>query len=192
MNKQLKVALAVIVGAVVLCGTGYVAIYFIAKQAIGQMMMPITDPALASKIGHEIVNYTLPPGYCEQSASSTLGYKVVIIGPQSGITNAMTIVLMEYPVGSNRSREEVLEETDLTQEDIDDRHMRIVSTQTVTIQGQPVTLITYESIESGSQAYHWVSGIFPGKGNTEVTISATSVKDAWDQAVLDSFLASIK
>ncbi len=191
MNKELKVALAVIVGAVVLCGTGYVAIYLIAKQTFSQMM-PITDPARASKIGHEIVNYTLPPGYREQSASSALGYKVVIIGPQSGITNAMTIVLMEYPVGSNASQEEVLRETDLPQEDVDDQYMRIVSTQTVTIQGQPVTLTTYESIESGSQAYHSVNGIFSRKGNMEVTISATSVKDAWDQAALDSFLASIK
>jgi hypothetical protein len=191
MNKQLKMALAVIVGATVLCGTSYVAIYFIAKQAVGQMM-PITDPARASKIGHEIVNYTLPPGYCEQSASSALGYKVVIIGPQSGITNAMTIVLMEYPVGSNRSWEEVSQETDLMQENIDDQYMRTVSTQTVTIQGQPVTLTTYESIGSNGPAYHWVSGIFPGRGNTEVTITATSVKDAWNQAVLDSFLASIR
>ena len=191
MNKQLKIALAVIVGVVVLCGTSYVAIYFIAKQAIGQMM-PITDPARASKIGHEIVNYTLPPGYREQSASSALGYKVVIIGPQSGITNAMTIALMEGPIGSNGSREEALQETDLTQENIDDRYMRTVSTQTVTIQGRPVILATYESIESDSQVHRWVNGIFPGKGNTEVAILAASMKDAWDQAALDSFLDSIK
>ena len=191
MNKQLKIALAVIAGVVVLCGTGYVAIYFIAKQAIGQMM-PITDPVRASKIGHEIVNYSLPPGYCEQSASSALGYKVVIIGPQSGITNAMTITLMEGPIGSNGSREEALQETDLTQENIDDRYMRTVSTQTVTIQGRPVILATYESIESDSQVHRWVNGIFPGKGNTEVAILAASMKDAWDQAALDSFLASIK
>ena len=191
MNKQLKMALAVIAGVVVLCGTGYVAIYFIAKQAIGQMM-PITDPVRASKIGHEIVNYTLPPGYCEQSASSALGYKVVTIGPQSGITNAMTITLMEGPIGSNGSREEALQETDLTQENIDDRYMRTVSTQTVTIQGRPVILATFESIESDSQVHRWVNGIFPGKGNTEVAILAASMKDAWDQAALDSFLASIK
>jgi hypothetical protein len=190
MNKQLKIALTVIAGVVALCGTSYVALYFIAKQTIGQMM-PITDPARASKIGHEIVNYTLPPGYCEQSASSALGYKVIIIGPQSGITNAMTIVLMEGPAGWNGDEEEALQGTGL-QENVDDLNMRIVSTQTVTIQGRPVTLATCESTESDKPVQRWVSGIFPGKGNTEVTISAASVKDAWDQAAWDSFLASIK
>jgi len=190
MNKQLKIALTVIAGVVVICGTSYLALYFIAKQAIGQMA-PITDPVRASKIGHEIVNYTLPPGYCEQSASSALGYKVVVIGPQSGITNAMTIVLMEGPAGSNGDEEVASQGTDL-QENIDDQYMRIVSTQTVTIQGRPVTLTTCESIESDNPVRRWASGIFPGKGNAEVAISAAGLMDTWDQAAWESFLASIK
>ena len=189
MNKDLKVVLAVIAGAVTLCWGGSAVAYLIARQALGQTYA--TDPAQAAKIGHSIVDYTLPPGYLEQTAASSYGLKVVTIGPQHGSTHSMTLALMQVSAEWNALQDDE-EAFDPLGENEQEWSMPIVSTQTITIKGQPVILTVREGSDSGGQRIRQASCTFPGRGNAMVVMAASGAGDAWDQAALDSFLASIK
>lgn len=189
MNKELQVVLAVIVGATVLCWGGAAAAWLVARQAIGQP--DVRDPAQAAKVGRSIVSYTLPPGYREESAADTLGFKMVNISPQSGSTGRMMFMLMQYSESSMAWEAAADLQTPEPLED-GDGDTQIVSTQTVTIRGQPVTLTMYEGADPSGQAVRQAICTFPGERDTVVTIMVLGPKDAWDQAALDSFLASIK
>ena len=71
----------------------------------------------------------------------------------------------------------------------------VVGTQAATIKGQPVTLTVSEGeVTEGSDAgtiFRQVMGVVPGKDGTAM-LMAMGKKDTWDQATLDSFLASIR
>jgi hypothetical protein len=187
MNKDLKVVLAVIAGAATLCWGGSAVAYLIARQALGQAYA--TDPAQAAKIGHSIVDYTLPPGYLEQTAASSYGLKVVTIGPQHGLTNSMALALMQVSAEWNALQDDEEAFDPLGEQEWS---MPIVSTQTVTIKGQPVILTVREGSDSGGQRIRQASCTFPGRGNATVVMAASGTEDAWDQVALDRFLASIK
>jgi hypothetical protein len=190
MDKELKVVLAIIAIALVLCVGASVGIWLVARQFITPLST--TDPAQAAKIGHQIAGYTLPPGYREQYASNAYGYKVVVIGAQSGMTNAMTIVLAEFPGWFNIGQKELLGQLEQPEEDDNDLGLRTVSTQTVNIRGRPVAFKLSESTEQSGGGLCQVSGTFPSWGNSTIMVVATGMNDAWDPAALDSFLASIK
>jgi hypothetical protein len=193
MSRGVKIALVVIGIVLVLCCIGGVATYFITARAVGQAFT--TDSKQAAKIGHEIVDYTLPSGYQEQGGIKMVGIKMVIIAEhrtsQSG--DRMALTLMQFPAGLNLSQEDMerqMSQTLAQQGQRGSEPLQVVGTQKVTVKGQPVTLTISEA--SGSEGVHrQATGVFPGKDGL-VMLMAFGTKADWDQATLDQFLASIK
>ena len=175
----------------VLCCIGGVVAFLVAKQAISQSLT--IDPVQAAKIGHEIVDYTLPPGYREKSAMNTSSIKNVTIGPLSPSPDVMILVLAQFsPVpGLSQEENEQRMRKLSAQSQRDNTSAQIVGTQQVTIRGQSVTLTVTEGKGIGGRTFRYVTGIFPGNGGT-VMLTATGDKDSWNQTILDNFLASIK
>ena len=188
MDKELKIALAVIAGALVVTLGVTAGAYLVGRQFIGPAST--LDTAQASRIGHQIANYTLPPGYHERMASNSYGYKMVMIGAQSDITDAMTIMLLESPGSPNLGRPD-LAGPEQQEQDVDSLNSGTVSTRTVMIKGRPVIFTTSDG-ESGDWAYRQMRGSWPGRGNSIVMMMVLGAKETWDQAALDSFWASIR
>lgn len=190
MNKELKIALAVIAVALVICVGVSVGVVLVARQFV--IPTSTTDPAQAAKIGHQIVEYALPPGYREQHATSAYGYKMVMIGAGADITHAMMITLMEFPTWMGMGREGSPGQIEQVDEEESELNLGTVTTQTVTIRDRPVTLHVSESAEQGDLDYRQVWCSFPGRGSSTVMVMVGGTQDAWDQEALERFLASIK
>jgi hypothetical protein len=188
MDKELKIALAVIAGALVVTLGVTAGVYLVGRQFIGPTST--SDTAQASRIGHQIANYNLPPGYHERTASNSYGYKMVMIGAQSDITGAMTIMLIESPGWPNMGQPD-LAGLEQPEQDADSLSLGTVSTQTVMIKGRPVIFTTSDS-ESGDWAYRQVRGAWPGRGNSIIMMMVLGAKETWDQAALDIFWTSIR
>ena len=107
----------------------------------------IDDPAKATSLGHEIVDYNLPDGYRELGGMNALVFKMVFIGPESRTSDFMFIMLMQIPAGTNMDQEEM--QRQMTQPCSSRAkaatfRAHVVGTQTATIKGQPVTLTISE------------------------------------------------
>ena len=196
MSKGVKIALVIVAVLVVLCCLGGVAFYFITQRVVSQAVTD--DPAKAATLGHEIVDYTLPDGYRELGGMNAMVFKMVFIGSASKTSDSMFMVLMQIPSGTNMDQAEMQKQmTQAMQQQGQGRNMQthVVGTQTATIKGQPVTLTISEGeVTEGNDAgttFRQVMGVFPAKDGTAM-LMAMGQKDTWDQATLDSFLASIK
>jgi hypothetical protein len=197
MSRGVKIALVAVVILLGACCIGGAALYFISQRVVSQAFTD--DPARAATLGHEIVDYNLPDGYRELGGINALGFKMVFIGSGSETGDSMFIVLMQIPAGTDMDQEEMQRQmTQAMQQQGQGRNLQthVVGTQTVTIKGQPVTLTVSEgTVTEGSDAgavFRQVIGIFPGKDSSTAMLMAMGKKDTWDQATLDSFLASIK
>lgn len=190
MDKQLKVALGVIAGALVVCIGASVGVYLVGRRLV--VPTSTTDPEQAARIGHQIVDYVLPPGYREMQASNAWGYKMVMISAGTNITYGMMITLVEFPTWMGRGREGWPGQIETADEVEDDLDLGTVTTQTVTIRGRPVTFYVSEGAEPGDMDYRQAWCSFSGRGGSTVMVMVGGVKDAWDQPALDSFLASIR
>ena len=196
MSKGVKIALVIVLILLVLCCMGGLGFYFISQRVVSQAFTD--DPAKAASLGHEIVDYSLPAGYRELGGMNALVFKMVFISSGSGGAGPMFIMLMQIPAGTDMDQEEMQRQmTQAMQQQGKGRNIqaRVVGTETVTIKGQPVTLTVSEGeVTEGSEAgavFRQVMGVFPGKGGTAM-LMVMGNKDTWDQATLDSFLASIK
>ncbi len=196
MSRGVKIALVIVIILLGLCCIGGAGFYFISQRVVSQAV--IDDPAKAAALGHEIVDYNLPDGYRELGGMNALVFKMVFIGSTSKTSDSMFIMLMQIPSGTNMDQEEMQRQmTQAMQQQGQGRAMQthVVGTQTATIKGQPVTLTISEGeVTEGSDAgaiFRQVMGVFPAKDGTAM-LMAMGKKDTWDQATLDSFLASIK
>ncbi len=203
MTKDLKIALAVIAVAALVCIPATIAMYTLGGpllsrlSALGTSIYPGTfsqgtytdDRAQAARIGHSIVDYELPAGYVEQGAVDAYGYRMVTIGPHEGRDRGMTIMLMQQPPTAGMGQDEML-----AQDDDPEMNMSIVGTRQVTLRGQAVTLTISESAkdESQGEALRQVTGTFRGKGSASVMLMAMGMANQWDDAVFDAFIASIR
>jgi hypothetical protein len=115
---------------------------------------------------------------------------MVMIGAQSDITGAMTIMLIESPGWPNMGQPD-LAGLEQPEQDADSLSLGTVSTQTVMIKGRPVIFTTSDS-ESGDWAYRQVRGAWPGRGNSIIMMMVLGAKETWDQAALDIFWTSIR
>ena len=196
MSKGVKIALVIVVILLGLCCVGGAAFYFISQRVVSQAFTD--DPAKAATLGHEIVDYSLPDGYRELGGMNALVFKMVFIGSASKTSDSMFMILMQIPAGANMSPEEMQRQmTQAMQQQGKGRAMQthVVGTQTATIKGQPVTLTVSEGeVTQGSETgsvYRQVMGVFPAKDGTAM-LMVMGNKDTWNQATLDSFLASIR
>jgi hypothetical protein len=69
--------------------------------------------------------------------------------------------------------------------------MTLVGEEQVVIKGEPVTLTVRESTAEDGEPMRQVTGLFQGKGGPAMLL-VMGQANAWDQAVLDQFIASIR
>ncbi len=94
MDKDLKIALAIIGGALLVCALPTVAVFLFAPWVLqGEFTIRAPD---ANRMGNEIIEYVLPPGYRERNETNNDFYQTVFIEPEAGPAAGMSIMLLQY------------------------------------------------------------------------------------------------
>ena len=68
--------------------------------------------------------------------------------------------------------------------------MKVIEEQAVTIRGEATTLVISEGTNGDGQLYRSANAAFAGKDG-QALLSFSGLTNAWDQAMIDSFIASI-
>jgi len=197
MSKGVKITLIVVAVVLVVCCVGGAIVILAGGALVGRFASQaiIQDPEQTAKVGREIVEYTLPPGYREVFAMNMLGIKMVAISEKDFADETMMLMLMQFPTTSNLDQEQMerqMQQAWSQQSQRGNFQMRVVGTQKVTIRGQSVTLTISEGTSGSSDVtMQQVTGVFNGQDGM-VMLMAMGDKDRWDQTALDQFLASIR
>lgn len=189
--RRVVILIAVLVG---LCALSCAALVLLRKP-LGDLMgkwIWKTDPALAAQIGGEILDYELPAGYQELMAMTMQGERTVVIGPQDG-SERMLIQLQEGPiVDSDPTYQSDLQILWSKQVGMHRYTTEPQGTQDALLRGQPFTLFVRQGQDedSGRPVRQWL-GLLDGK-NGLVLLVIVGEMDAWDQALAEAFIQSIK
>lgn len=191
MTRNTKIVIAVVVVLALLCICGCAAAFFFLQSA-GQFLerSAVTNPAEVATIGDSIADYQLPPGYSEQFGMNLFGFSIVGFTDQ---TEQMLIMLMQFPEFAGLSQEEMeqqMRKSVQQQAGIGDAQLEPVDQTTATIRDQNVQLTISEGTDSNGRSVRQVTGVFQGRGGPTLLMIMGPI-DGWDQAAVDSFLASL-
>jgi hypothetical protein len=106
----------------------------------------------------------------------------------------MMVMLMQFPPGMGVSQGEMerqVEQALARQTGLANADMTSVGQEETTIRGEPVTLTVREGVTDRGETLRQVTGLFEGKGGPAILMISGDVA-AWDQAVVDDFIASIR
>ena len=191
MSRGLRVSLVIVAAALFLCCVAGLGLTWLGTRLAGRVF--ITNPQRVQAVGRQIADYELPAGYTEMFAMNVMGLKMVAIGPSASPDLTM-IMLMQLPAGIQVSREEMerqIEQALARQTGLDSAEMTSAGEEQAVIKGEPVTLTVREGATQRGERLRQVSGLFEGKGGPAM-LMITGEVDAWDQAVVDRFIASIR
>lgn len=194
MSRGLRVALVVAAIALFLCCVAGLGVTLLGTRLIGRAV--ITDPDRSQAVGREIADYELPPGYKIMFATNVMRFKMVVIGPTTTTSDFLMFILMQFPGGMRVSREEMerqLEQAIARQPGMGmgSADMQDVGQEQVLIKGETVTMTVREGTMENGERLRQMSGIFEGRGGPAM-LMITGMVDAWDQAMVDQFIASIR
>jgi hypothetical protein len=151
----------------------------------------VTDPAKVQQMAHGFINYKLPPDYTEQMGMDFLVYKMILIGPPESANQPM-IFLAQFQA-ANMSAEQMTQQMQQSveqQSGTNGLKLKVVETRNVTINGKQTALTVSEGTNrTGSPYRQWITA-FPAKSGM-ILVMIQGTVDGWDDAAMNSFLASI-
>lgn len=192
MSRGLRTALILLAIALFCCCVTGLGVTWLGTRLAGHAF--ITNPARVQAVGSQIADYDVPSGYTEMFAMDMMGVKLVAIGPSSVPADFMMVMLMEFPPGMGVSQGEMerqVEQALARQTGLANADMTSVGQEETTIRGEPVTLTVREGVTDRGETLRQVTGLFEGKGGPAILMISGDVA-AWDQAVVDDFIASIR
>ncbi len=192
MNRATMIFLGLIAALLSLClcaaGGGYVLVSAGERALAGAIR---TDPAEVARISAAIAAYTLPDGFGNPFAYQGAGFSLVGYTGGDGHSH---IYLCKVPRYAHLLEGEIKRQIRELAPDPLPSHpaeMALVDRRTATIRGQEVLLLVSEGINSDGELFRQVSGVFQGK-NGFTLLAFERPASRWDQAEVDSFLASIQ
>ncbi len=186
MSKTSKIILGVAAGILVLCLCA-AATWPLALRSGGQALASASEsnPANIAKIAAMIADFTVPSSFEGAMGMHLLGFSVVGYNGQDEHSH---IYLAQVP-DSIHVDPASLERQVSPRADRPAR-MQVVERGEVSIRGALVPYEISEGTNGDGLAYRELSAIFQGKGG-QALVNISSPSASWDQAMVDSFLASI-
>ena len=189
MSRNTKIAL-IVVGALAviclgLCGVSVLLLPRVTENIVSQ------KPADAKRVGAEIADYTLPPGYTEVMGMNMLVYKMVAIAPEQNRGDGMIFMLMGTNAGgaNQAEMERQMQQSFQQQFGRSGSQMQVVGQESVTIRGKPVTLTIAEN--DAAPKLRQAVGTFEGKNGLVIVMVMGAAND-WDNNLMREFLGSIQ
>jgi hypothetical protein len=192
MSRGLKIALILVAITLFCCCVAGLGTALLGTRLVGRAF--ITNPERVQAVGSQIADYDVPPGYQEMFAMNMMGIKMVAMDPSSPTSAFVMIMLMQFPPGMEVSRGEMerqIEQALARQTGLGSAEMTSVGQEEATIKGEPVTLTVREGVTDRGEHLRQVTGLFEGKGGPVVLMISGDVT-AWDQEMMDEFIASIR
>ena len=141
-------------------------------------------------VSAEIAGYDLPEGFGDGYAAQMPGFSLV---GYTGADGHSHIYLVQADSSTGMTLEgierQILENTNTTSRS--PGSMTRVNVIPGTIRDQEVELVISEGTNHDGEGYRQVSGLFDGNGGPAAVIISMPVS-SWDQASVDTFLASIR
>lgn len=192
MSRNAKIILGVIGGLVACCCILALAVTVLLPRFGSQLVEDfVVIEGDAGDVATSVVDYTLPTGMQEEMAMNILGMKTAVF---SSSDDQSLIILMQFPralAGNEGEMQRQMEDTLREQFGTDDHRMEVVGSEEVTINGQPATLTTSESVDL-EVTVRQVVGTFEGKDGSPAMVVVVGQVDRWQQDGLDRFLESLQ
>lgn len=193
MSRNTKIVLGVIAGLLVLICVCSCAGIFLFMQSAGRFLerSAVTDPGQVAAVASSITGYELPPGYSERLAMNLFGFSVVVFTDQ---TEQMFIMLMQFPEFAGLDQAEMerqLRQAVQGQAGAGDFQVEKVEQTTMIIRDQQVPVTISEGTDADGRNVRQVSGLFRGRSGPTLLMIFGPVQ-SWDQAAVESFLASLE
>jgi hypothetical protein len=192
MSRGLRIALILAAIVLFLCCVAGLGVTLLGTRLVGRAF--ITNPDRVQAVGREIADYDVPPGYDEMFAMNVMGMQMVAIGPHDPAADTMAIMLMQFPAGVGISQQEIerqMKQALARQMGLGGANMAVVGQEQAVIKGEPVTLTVREGTTESGEQIRQVTGLFQGRGGLAM-LMVMGEATAWDQAMLDRFMASIR
>jgi hypothetical protein len=193
-QKQILIIIGILV---LLCccvaGLGMAGMWY-AGESFGRVIEGANDPEAVARIADSIAEYDLPAGH-EQMAFDIFSLKYVFMMPTTD-TRPM-IMLAQFPasmVGDQEEMRREMERSMARQTGQGSADMQPVEQKTYTIRGQQVEATIMEGetdMDGRSVTMRQMIVIFEGRSGI-AALMFSGPKDGWDQAMIDSFIASIR
>jgi hypothetical protein len=192
MSRTVKIVLAVVGGLVACCCILILAATVLLPRFGTQFMSEIvsTDENVG-EVARSIVEFHQPAGMEEEMAMNFLGMKTAVF---RGSDEQSLIMLMQFPrtlAGDEEEMRRQMDESFGRQFGIDDQRLEVVSGEEVTINGQPATLTTSESVDV-ERTVRQVVGVFQSKDGSPAMVVAVAPVDRWQSDGIDRFLESMQ
>jgi hypothetical protein len=203
MSRNAKIVLGVIGGLVACCCITILMINVITGAfawtvgvllpQYGEQFMEdaITTGDGVNEVARSIVDYNLPAGLEEEMAMNFFGVKTAVF---RGSNEQSLIMLMQFPsvlAGNEAEMQRQMEDSFSQQFGTDDYRFEVVSREELTINGQPASLTTSESVEN-DVTIRQVIGVFQSKDGSPAMVMAMAPVDRWQQDGIDRFLESMQ
>ncbi len=186
MSRNAKIIL--VVGGTVLFSCVLLCIASVLLLPRLAQNMFVQDPAQAKRIGEQIAEYTLPPGYREFMGMDVFTTQMVVLTPPNN--RGVSIILMQVrTVTYNRDQmEEQMRQA--MQRQFQGGNFQRVAEEPVTIQGKATTMAVSES-QSTRGSLRQATGLFAAKSGIGM-IMAMGLTSEWDWQVVKNFCGSIR
>jgi hypothetical protein len=189
--NRLAILVVGVLGVLLLCCVG-VSVLAPNLRRIIQAPYWKTDAQLAAQAAHKMLDYDLPPDYQESKVLTIRGQDAAVIMAHRERPEDMIFIegVLDGIIANDEWRARY--ETRLAQEMGTRRYdTQTIGTQETVVRGQPTTLRILEGTdENGRQVRQVVCG-FSGKSG-DILMAIVAGQDTWDQAMVDSFLQSIR
>jgi hypothetical protein len=146
------------------------------------------DSQRVTKLAAKIADFDLPAGYTSEFSAEMAGYTFAAYNGASGPSHIYLIQSEKESDGEELER--MLTQLAPGASDSNSR-MTIVENRTATVRDQKVAVVVSEGVNSENISYRQITVGFRGKGGPALLVLSETV-ESWDQAAVDTFLASIQ
>jgi hypothetical protein len=185
MNRNAKIGISVIV-AIILLGicTCVGAALYLGKRMVQSF---ITNPDEIAKMRQEIAEYDVPEGYKEYGMQM-FGFQALMLSNYE--RSPENLVIVKFPTSMEMSQAEIDQAMQQVIQQYQNTVWKVVETQPVTIMDQTITMTILEGGEDPDRVRRMQCG-WQGQ-NGMIALQIYGRVESWDQAVVDTFLASIR
>jgi hypothetical protein len=191
MSTTLKILIAIVAGTLLIClAAGLIGIFLFRSTGLVIANQVQAQPEKAVRVGSEIAEYDVPEGFPDVFSAQLAGYKMV---GYTGSDSHSHIYFFQLPADVTVDLSDMEKELKQTFPSSTDsyRDIRVVDTQPGRIAGQDVTLVISEGINHEGETFREVSAAFQGNGGQAMVVFSRPIA-SWNQAEVDTFLASIR
>lgn len=194
MNRELRIALTIVGGLILLCCIAGGLVSFLGPTLLQNLVEDTIseDPADVAALAADITDYTLPPGFEEEAAVSLLNMTMIIIENQN---NSMGIVMMQFPDNFSGDPEQMADQLMTAfsaQTGTETRTFTEVGRESVSINGELVELVTGESTTDGGEIIRQATAVFTTKTDAQAMLMIMSDADDWNETAVNDFINSMQ